>query len=350
MIKQQILVRVPNWLGDLMMANSALVRLRQAYPEAHLVWLSRNSLRGIQEASPHLCDEWITFDDKGKDASFQSLYAMGRSLRSRPWQAAFSFTSYFRGAYLTYATQAPLRAGFASFPLTWAYHHALKRDTIKEPDLHHTLWYHRLLDLAGLPARQGTLQPQLHVSEVFLNQTNDRWLKGLRRPFLAIHAGAAFGTAKRWPSRSFAQLINSFLQMTSGSAFLFGVPSEAETSQAIIETMSTLKPFQPSLIDLTGKTTLMETTALLAQMDGLVSNDSGIAHVMSAFGKPQVTIFGPTHAKATHPQNPNQRSLQHQVPCGPCHQRHCHLQHQCMTAVTPQQAFEALQSLLGVRV
>ena len=72
------------------------------------------------------------------------------------------------------------------------------------------------------------------------------------------------------------------------------------------------------------------TKAFVRRADLLVTTDSGPRHFAAAFDRPVVTLFGPTHIAWTETYFAKAIHLQKQVPCGPCQQRVCPLDHRCM--------------------
>jgi heptosyltransferase-2 len=90
------------------------------------------------------------------------------------------------------------------------------------------------------------------------------------------------------------------------------------------------------------------TRACVRRADLLVTTDSGPRHFAAAFDRPVVTLFGPTHIAWTETDHPKAVHLQKQLPCGPCQQRVCPLQHhRCMTELTPAEVFAAAEDLLA---
>ncbi|HOA52860.1 MAG TPA: glycosyltransferase family 9 protein, partial [Thermogutta sp.] len=87
--------------------------------------------------------------------------------------------------------------------------------------------------------------------------------------------------------------------------------------------------------------------ACLARCHVMVSTDSGPRHVAAAFGKPVITLFGPTSPIVT--ANPTVQSIDLQIPidCAPCSCRTCPKgHHRCMKDLSPELVFEHLQPFL----
>ena len=93
-------------------------------------------------------------------------------------------------------------------------------------------------------------------------------------------------------------------------------------------------------VDLTGETDLAQATAILSEVDLLVSNDMGLAHLAPAVGTETIVIFGPTNPLTTRPLSAHASVVSANVECSPCMLRECPIDHRCMTRVTPNDVFE----------
>jgi heptosyltransferase-2 len=92
---------------------------------------------------------------------------------------------------------------------------------------------------------------------------------------------------------------------------------------------------------------LAELKALIAGASLVLSNDTGPRQIAVAFDRPVVVLMGPTDPRHTASQLERQRVLREVVPCGPCHQARCPIDHRCMTGISPFRAIAAAKDLLA---
>ncbi|NED95931.1 glycosyltransferase family 9 protein [Phytoactinopolyspora alkaliphila] len=104
-----------------------------------------------------------------------------------------------------------------------------------------------------------------------------------------VHPGAA-APARRWPVERFAEVAR-FLARTGRPVLITGSAAEVELAEAVRAAADL-----PRSAVLAGATSLDELAALVADARLLVSNDTGVAHVATAFRTPSVVLFGPTSA------------------------------------------------------
>jgi len=100
---------------------------------------------------------------------------------------------------------------------------------------------------------------------------------------------------------------------------------------------------------MSGKTSLRELAALIAECDAFVTNDSGPMHMASALLVPTAAIFGSTNMNATGPFGEGHKVISKDLPCSPCMKRECPEKHMdCMTQITADEVFNAVKEILPV--
>jgi heptosyltransferase-2 len=127
---------------------------------------------------------------------------------------------------------------------------------------------------------------------------------------------------------------------------LLGGPDDAPITDAVRDAM------KGPVLDLAGRLDLPETGAILARSALLLSNDSGIMHMATAFSTPVVAVFGPTTRElGFYPYRAVHRVIGAEIGCRPCHPiggvRCPRGHHRCMTAVPVEEVVEAAEALAG---
>jgi ADP-heptose:LPS heptosyltransferase len=108
---------------------------------------------------------------------------------------------------------------------------------------------------------------------------------GSTRPVL-VHPGAAYG-AKRWPAERFAA-VSAALDLPDAPVLVTGSPAERELAADVAR-----RAGLPADRVVAGRTDLGQLCDLVARAALLVSGDTGVAHLASAYGVPSVVLFGP---------------------------------------------------------
>lgn len=333
----RIVVRVPNWIGDVMFALPALESLKANYPGAE-IWLAgapwvRDLLAGESWGKRVL--------PLGPAKGLGGLRTAARDLRERGFDLGLLLTNSFGSAVLFALAKIPERWG-------------AKRDgrgrlltkgpraEDSTPPLHMVRYYLRLLEGLGL----RTVPPEIRLTVTAEERERARTdLEALGilsdRPLVILNPGAAYGPAKRWPAARFAELGRLLQERKGADIAVTGAASDAGLAAEIGAALAR-KP-----ADLTGRTNLRGLLGVMSRAAVFVSNDTGPMHMANALRVPVVGVFGPTDPRATAPFHPPAAVLKKDgVPCWPCFYRECPYDHQCMTAVTAEEAFAAAAELL----
>lgn len=335
----RILVRGPNWAGDLVMATPGFRALAAAYPEARRVLLLRPGLIPLLAGSPWF-HEIRPLRASGREPA--ALWREARALRRERFELAISLPDSFSSALLLRLAGAARIVGYARNGRSWLLHRAvpLPREAGRRVLIARERHVLGLMEAAGAPAR-GTGLELFVTSEEEAESLRALDAAGVdpERPIAALAPGASFGTSKLWPTRHFAA-VGDALAAAGAQVVLLGAPSEHALASRLREGM------RAPAADLTAGGSLGRLKAVLRRARVLVCNDAGARHVAVAFGTPCVALFGPTALEKTNLNLERVTALWHDVPCRPCYQRVCPIDHRCLAQLEPRRVIAAALAVL----
>ena len=163
-------------------------------------------------------------------------------------------------------------------------------------------------------------------------------------PVLGLNPGASYGSAKRWYPAYFAEVALHFKDKFK--IMIFGGVGERDMCEQIEQI---LRENGVACENLAGKTSvreLCENIGGIGQSGGIfVTNDSGPMHIAAAYKTPTIALFGPTRFTQTCPwRNKNARILHLNLECMPCMKRVCPIKtHACMKDLSPQAVIETIE-------
>ena len=163
-------------------------------------------------------------------------------------------------------------------------------------------------------------------------------------PVLGLNPGASYGSAKRWYPAYFAQVALHFKDKFK--IMIFGGAGEREICDEIEQILSQNGVECLNLADKTSVKELCENICGIGQSGGIfVTNDSGPMHIAAAYKTPTIALFGPTRFTQTCPwRNENARILHLNLECMPCMKRVCPLKtHACMKDLSPQAVIQTIE-------
>ena len=340
-IKDGIIVRVPNWLGDVVMTMPALMQLKAMLPEyCGLFVVCPPGIKDLLESMP-IIDYVVPLEQAHKNWSKKDRIAVAKMRAG----AGILFNNSLRDAIFMrlsgvkhlYGAKARgrsflLRSSFAFPP----------RSSERLNYLHHCCKYLSITSALGAPEWDGSL-PEFKI-KIPLDYSSDEIKNICANPkLMTIAAGAAYGGSKRWSSKKFSEVAAWWIK-EGGIVAVLGSGKEAMIAEKVIDGLNQEKAF-----NLAGKTTLCELMHILRAAKICVANDSGIMHLSAILGKPGVAVFGPTDYTATGPISNHWRILYNKMLCSPCFKRECPKgDNKCMELVASSEVVREIQQLLAM--
>jgi len=329
---ERILVRCPNWLGDVVMSTPGLRALRRAKPEAWIVGQLPPALVPVLEGNESLDELWPV---SSRSAGWTALRHEARRV------AEFAFD---RGIVIPESISSALRMRWGRVPRTIGYaRDPLRRRLLSEVVPTPREWGPKRLVsrerfVAGLMDAVGAPAEDLRLDLVVTKDEETRLDlvlegQGLGRcelendPPIVLAPGASFGDSKRWPLEYYAELADRFANRDR-LVILLGGPGEG----AILAAIATRMKSRSVLLD--GSLDLGALKALLRLARILIANDAGARHVAAAFGVPSVIFFGPTSLEKTANNLDRIEILERSHDCRPCYLRACPIDHRCLRTIS----------------
>lgn len=328
---QNILVRMPNWIGDLVMATPVLTDLREAFPQASITAMCRTPLCELLEEDGAI-DELFCFRRPSSGFARREERDIIAKIEAGKYDLGILLTNSFSSAWWFWQGKVKERVGYATHFRRLLLTHPLKFHKERE---HQVVAYKRLLDPVGIPISQTA--PRLYVSDKEVEESKQLlyqrgYVKGAK--IVGINPGAAYGLAKCWPPERFRALAMRLLLERDVYVVFFGDGSTASLVKEIAQGLP------EKAIDLAGVTSLRELACLIKDCDVLVTNDSGPMHIAAAFKTPLIALFGSTDDQVTGPYGQNKSVINKRVKCSPCFKRVCPIDFPCMKWISVDEVVE----------
>jgi len=329
--QRRILIVKPSSLGDIIHSLPVLWALRKTYPDAYIGWVVKDVWQDLLADNP-LIDHLIILK-KGLGGIISAI----RETRSLKFDTAIDLQGLFRSGIITFFSGAKTRTGFSNArelaPIFYnnkvivpqGHIHAVDRYmmTVSNPPLLNFPLYIAIEDAEW--AKEFLMENNLYN----------------KRPLIAINPSARW-VKKRWPAASFSALINQLINELKAGIIIVGskedIPIAEEINSHVNERIAIA----------TGKTSLKRLPALLANVNLLVTNDSGPMHIAAAIGTPVVALFGPTDHRLTGPYGSGHVVISKDMDCKPCLRRPCkHGKPLCMEMIAVEDVANAVKKILA---
>jgi heptosyltransferase-2 len=327
---EALIVRLPNWLGDTVMAIPALRSLRDARATARIALVGPWA---ALLAGQSLADVLIDYP-----RAWSGRLRAADTVRSVRPDVAVLMPNSFEAALVACYAGARRRVGFAAGARTPL---LTDRLPLPAPRRHQVDEYLLLVEALGIAP--ATREPRFSGPGV--DAAERAHVRGLLREAgapapragrgrVGIHLGAAYGSAKVWPVERVIALCR-LLGGAGDTPVLLGAPADSALAAAVVRAAPA--------VSLVGRDRPDLLPALLSEVGVLVSGDTGVAHLAAALGTPVVTLFGPTDPRLTAPRGPA-TVVRRAVPCAPCFYRVCPIDHPCLRGLDAAEVREAVEA------
>jgi len=332
-----LLVRLPNPLGDVVMATSLLRELRKQATGVRILACGSAPFGPLLEGLDSL-DGFLPLPPKGRGyvgraaavmreagADTSLLLPNSWSTALAAWRAGIPLRVGRRAGGRSLLLQRSLPPIPGPAPMTELY-----ADFLPALDLQRVVPPAELV--AGPPRTVLPTDTPLATGTVLPTNT----------PLLAVAPGAAFGVSKKLPVETLVATIDAWFEESGWRPLLLGSPAERPELEALAAQLKA-----PALLADPAHLGLDEAKALLNSSHALLAMDNGARHMAAALGVPQVVVYGPTHpAWSAHALEHTTLIRREELDCLSCHHKLCPLpDHPCMQRITVEQLLAALRAL-----
>ncbi len=324
---KQILVVAPSWIGDAVLSQPLLHRLKARWPSADIDVVAPPWVVPVYARMPEV-REVIAHPFGHGDLKLLKRRQFGKSLAARVrYDRAYVLPNTIKSALIAWFADIPEVVAYRGEARSWLLSDCRTLDKERLPTMAERFAW--LGDDADQPLHHPVATPLLKIDEV--NRT--RCLQKLElhrdKPVIALCPGAEYGPAKRWPAAHFASYAKTHLDC-GHQVWIFG----GKADHVIGDEINQLTDGRCE--NLCGRTALADAIDLLSLAGHVVTNDSGLMHVACAVGVPVTALYGSSSPDFTPPLSPKARVISLKLECSPCFERVCPLGHfRCMNDLYP---------------
>ena len=336
---------LPNWVGDVVMATPALRAMRKFVGDGgQLIGIMRPYVAEVLAGTTWL-DQQIIYDKPANRWAFASPDVY-QSLRAAKLDRVVLLTNSLRTAWMAWRSGARERFGYRGQARSWLLTNRLDQPLADDGGPLATIdGYRQLAEAAGCEPTSPRLE--LATTDADESAADAVWRRLQLPPgdrVVVLNSGGAYGAAKQWPVEHFAALARHIVDGGEYSVLVNCGPSEREIARDIAA-----KANDRRVVALAEEAQLPVglTKACLRRSRLLVTTDSGPRFFGIAFGRPVVTLFGPTDPIRTETHYDAEACVSLALDCQPCMARTCPLvHHRCMRDLSVDQVYDVVAKKL----
>lgn len=324
------------FLGDVILITPLIRATKKLFLESIIDVLVIPQTQEVLKQNPHI-NEILVFD-KRKHKLFNFIKTLSK-LRKQHYDIALLPHSSMTTSFLVYFSHIKKRIGFDRWlssvlltdkiPFRKGVHRIEKNLDLLKP------FSNEIFDIQTELFPEDCEQKQ---AEHLLMELNSE------KNLIALAPGSVWPT-KRWLESYYKELAQNLIE-SNFSIVLIGSSQEFDLCERI-------KP-QNDALNIAGKTTVLESAAILQKCDLLISNDCGAVHISNAMKTDVFAIFGPTIQDfGYYPYRKDDHVFEVDLPCRPCGShggKTCPKgHHNCMKNITPDQILRKVLNHLNHR-
>ena len=317
-------------IGDVIHALPVSYALRKKYPTAHITWVVEPTAYEIVKHNPCV-DEVILFQKKafktfkGFRENFKPFYKL---LHQRKYDISIDLQGLFKSMAVVLTANAKKKIGYVDMREG----SNLISKAIKGPHFNGHI-VDRYLDTVKylgcdtdniIFPLKNTAEEIDYVNNLLMdNKINDN------TPFIVFAVGTNW-VNKCWSTKNFA-ILSDLLSEHSIKTVLIGFGKNDEQKALEITRQNTSN----NIVNLVGKTSLMQTAALIKKAKAIVGGDTGNLHLAAALNIPAIMLMGPTDPNRNGPYKQIHNVILAGHDCDGCWKRTCRKNIDCLSTITP---------------
>jgi heptosyltransferase-2 len=326
MPNKKILIIAPAWIGDLIVSASFIKALNNNQNNSIDILVNSN-LSNIANVIPGIRKVISSETEHGRLSLIYRI-KKGLSLRSEQYDECYILTNSFKSAIIPLIARIKKRISYLG-----EFRYGLI-NIIKQPIERNLGMVNRYLHLIDQKYSDK-------INPVFDIKTNRQLIFNKFKfdgKYIVFCPDAEYGPAKRWPTNKWLNLAKDLSQLYK--VIIVGLDTSISEVFRPVESHK--------IINLIGKTNLVEVMEIIASSEGVISNDSGLMHVSVALDKKIIALYGSSSPTYTPPliSKEKREIIYKDLDCSPCFKRVCPLGHtKCLNDIKVSEVKESATKL-----
>ncbi|MGZ3845332.1 MAG: glycosyltransferase family 9 protein [Flavisolibacter sp.] len=297
----KILVRLPNWLGDMVMSVGFVHQLPQFYPGAEVSVIAKKGIHDLLDFFPPIKHRFVFSKEEFK--GLKGLVQFGDKIKQTgSFDLFFCLPDSLSAAVMGAATGSERRVGYKK-----ELRQVLLTDSFSKPEgLHRVEEYTRLMEL--FTNKSAT------PADVSLHHSFSK------KDHIVININSE-ASSRRLTVAKAVELLSLLRSSIDRKIILIGAPKERLFVQSVVDQLDD----KGNIYNLAGETSLYQLSEVLASAQLMLTTDSGPAHLANALGTHTVVLFGAGKESNTAPYRADLRNIIRlgQLSCEPCQKNIC---------------------------
>ena len=326
---EKLLIIPQNWLGDIVMSQTLLKRVKSENPNTEIDILVNSTFKSLVERMPEI-SKAVILDSRHKELGLLKRLNLARRIKGN-YDQSIVLSRSIKSALIPYFAKIPIRTGELG-ESRYILINDLKKFT--KEDRRKTAFRYVSMFSKKEEVLDEKYYPSLQSDPENIKILSDKYKLNLDKKIIIFAPGAAFGPSKMWPVEKFKELGEKLNK--DFFILILGSNNEKNIGDKIVT--------NKNMINLCGETTITDAVDLIHISEFCVSNDSGLMHLASATNTKSISIYGATSPELTPPLTSNKEIHYRGISCSPCFEKKCKYGHyNCLVEIQADDIFKSFK-------
>ena len=322
---KKILIIKNNFIGDTVLTVPFLRNLRYCYPASIINILTNQSSGEFLKYCPYINKLSIVLNNEEGLKNYLNHYKL---IKKENYDGVFILKRSFSAALVSFLAGINYRIGFNTDNRGLLLTHKVSYDSYK----HEVECFLDILKAVNIPIKDSYLEAWSSENE---KQNVDNLLNSytVTAQKKVIVSASSTNSHKVWPLSNFEKVIEKLTNEYNCQIFFIGLNNDAEIYNNLTNKLS--DKLKHPLINLIGKTNVIESVELIKRMNLVIGVDSGIIHLAASVNVPTISIIGPMNDVKWAPYNQCSTTITANISCRPCNlHKECSKGLVCLTNIS----------------
>jgi len=326
---EKLLIIPQNWLGDIVMSQTLLKRVKSENPNTEIDILVNSTFKSLVERMPEI-NKAVILDSGHKELGLLKRLNLARRIKGN-YDQSIVLSRSIKSALIPFFAKIPIRTGELG-ESRYILINDLKKFT--KEDRRKTAFRYVSMFSKKEEVLDEKYYPSLQSDPENIEILSDKYKLNLDKKIIIFAPGAAFGPSKMWPVEKFKELGEKLNK--DFFILILGSNNEKNIGDKIVT--------NKNMINLCGETSITDAVDLMHISEFCVSNDSGLMHLASATNTKSISIYGATSPELTPPLTSNKEIHYRGISCSPCFEKKCKYGHyNCLVEIQADDVFKSFK-------
>lgn len=327
---QKLLIIPQNWLGDIVMSQTLLKKIKSNNPKTSIDILVNSSLKNLVERMPEI-NKVIILDCNHRELGLFKRLRLAKEIKKSSYDRSIVLSRSLKSSLIPYFAKIPIRTGELG-ELRYLFINDLKE--FSKESRRKTASRYISMYSDNNEELSENYYPSLDSNSENIKNLSEKYDLKKDKKVIIFAPGAAFGPSKMWPVNKFRELgkklNNDFKILILGSNNEKSIGNDIVTNK--------------NMVNLCGKTSIADAVDLMHISKFCVSNDSGLMHLAAATNTKSISIYGSTSPDFTPPLTKNKDIHYKGMSCSPCFEKKCKYGHyNCLVDIHSDDVFKSFK-------